>query len=593
MPSITLLLPCLAPAAAGLVDEPRTPFVAILWDGDAPFARLARDDDQWHELIAIDDVPVSRILAHSRRVHGSRWRKRFAEDLIDLLLEMGHKPGATMKLTSRARGSDGIVTRTDVPATGENRRAVIDSRDRLDPIGATCDLAILRRALESSYAYLHRTGHDPRPALARIEAQAASGAPLSVDRFAVDVAKALAPLGDGHTGVVDLAQRLPRGYLPALIENQGDRLVAIAADRSSLVSDQHPYLTHIDGIPVELWLRAAGGVAPHGSEAFVTRQCTRLLRYVAFLRGELGRTESDRVALTLAAVDGARTSTVRLPLADDRPIHGSWPGTQSRLMENNVGYLRIAEMDDDASFLAGLRRWMERFRDTRGLVIDVRGNGGGSRAALLMLLPYFLSGAAPARVVNVAAYRIPPEAAKPGPEGFLNDRFLYPRGWNGWSADAHRAIEALAAGFRPEWDFRGGASNAGAVGARDQFSELHYCVVTADASTPFRYRQPVIVLMNADCFSATDIFLGAFKGLSGVTLMGTPSSGGSGRAQPVELPNSRVTVRLSSMASFQPDGRLYDGRGIEPDVVAHPVPTDFTGATDTVLDAAVARLVSP
>jgi C-terminal processing protease CtpA/Prc len=41
------------------------------------------------------------------------------------------------------------------------------------------------------------------------------------------------------------------------------------------------------------------------------------------------------------------------------------------------------------------------------------------------------------------------------------------------------------------------------------------------------------------------------------------------------------------MASFQPNGKLYDGNGIQPDIVIEPVPTDFIGRTDTFLDRAI------
>jgi len=41
------------------------------------------------------------------------------------------------------------------------------------------------------------------------------------------------------------------------------------------------------------------------------------------------------------------------------------------------------------------------------------------------------------------------------------------------------------------------------------------------------------------------------------------------------------------MASFQPNGKLYDGNGIQPDIVIEPIPTDFIGKTDSVLEAAI------
>ena len=44
------------------------------------------------------------------------------------------------------------------------------------------------------------------------------------------------------------------------------------------------------------------------------------------------------------------------------------------------------------------------------------------------------------------------------------------------------------------------------------------------------------------------------------------------------------------MASFRADGKLYDGKGVEPDVEAWPEPTDVIGRTDTVLDRAVKKV---
>ena len=98
-----------------------------------------------------------------------------------------------------------------------------------------------------------------------------------------------------------------------------------------------------------------------------------------------------------------------------------------------------------------------------------------------------------------------------------------------------------------------------------------------------------MVLQDGGCFSATDVFLGALKGWPRVTLMGEASGGGSGRARRYRLAHSGIEVRLSSMASFRPDGRLYDGAGIAPDVRVEATVADLLGRSDTVLDAAIAH----
>ena len=86
---------------------------------------------------------------------------------------------------------------------------------------------------------------------------------------------------------------------------------------------------------------------------------------------------------------------------------------------------------------------------------------------------------------------------------------------------------------------------------------------------------------------AADIFLAAFKGVKNITLMGQPSGGGSGARIKYRLKHSLIAVNLSSMASFRPDGRLYEGLGITPDVPLEPEPEYFIGKSDHTLTAAL------
>ena len=94
--------------------------------------------------------------------------------------------------------------------------------------------------------------------------------------------------------------------------------------------------------------------------------------------------------------------------------------------------------------------------------------------------------------------------------------------------------------------------------------------------------------MNSKCFSATDIFLAGLKDTPNVILMGTPSGGGSARAVTARLGN--FSARFASMASFQPDGRLFDGNGVQPDVHIDPIPEYYIGVRDNLFEAAVERI---
>ena len=50
------------------------------------------------------------------------------------------------------------------------------------------------------------------------------------------------------------------------------------------------------------------------------------------------------------------------------------------------------------------------------------------------------------------------------------------------------------------------------------------------------------------------------------------------------------SARLASMASFQPDGRLFDGNGVQPDVHIDPFPEYYIGVRDNQFEAAVERI---
>jgi C-terminal processing protease CtpA/Prc len=150
------------------------------------------------------------------------------------------------------------------------------------------------------------------------------------------------------------------------------------------------------------------------------------------------------------------------------------------------------------------------------------------------------------------------------------------------SSEAERtAITDFARSFKPRWQL-----------PANQFSQWHYMALSRlNEADIYHYTSPVIILMNSRCFSATDIFLAAFKGMKNVTLMGTPSGGGSALVEERSLGNSPFTVRLGSMASFQATGELFDSKGVQPDVVIHPTPDYQIGKSDNVLSEAVRRIM--
>jgi hypothetical protein len=451
------------------------------------------------------------------------------------------------------------------------------------------DLDELEWLLENRYSYLKLKGVNYKAALDSIRTSLGDG--IKRISFGYQLAKFIALFGDGHSCIASPSvhlRSLCSGFLPFLVEESDGQLVAFKSDRSDFVDPNYPFLQALDGVAIDSWLQAASQFVARGSPQFLRYHSIRNLRYIECLRKELGHNYSRSVRVELASANGSRTKQIELPLAKERPIYGFWPRpeveiksqedirVESRILPQNIGYLRIIASLEEPEFLDGLVEAMNQFKETDGLIIDIRKGIGGTRAPLRVLFPFFMAQNDLPYVVNVAAYRLGTRNRKEEFEG----RYLYRASSPHFSQTEQAIVTQLAVKFRPEW-----------VSPPEAFSQWHYFVISPSKDKRYYYYdKPVVILMDTWNFSAWDIFLGALKGWKNITLMGQPSGGGSGCRQSYRLCNSQIKIRLSSMASFQPNGRLYDGNGIQPDVFIEPIPTDFIGETDSILQAAIQKL---
>ena len=471
----------------------------------------------------------------------------------------------------------------------EGHNATADSSDfTLDPVLAIrasgpysvadylADVDELERRLLDQSSYLTRLGFDGPGAIAALRRSIDAG--TRPERFARDVEKLVMRIGDCHAAVWPGTATPGRGFLPIRPADTGSGIAALGIDRDGPLDPGCPYLESIDGEPLGRWLDAAAGFVARGSPQFVRRRSIERLGDLGPIREELGLPPSEVVVIGLRSEDGLEHATRRLRPANQRyGIARVRPGP-TRLLGGDIGYLRIPEMDDRLvePSVAAIRS----FRGTKGLIIDVRDNEGGTYGVMRGIYGFFVPDDAGPRVTNIAAYRL---AADFAPD-HIEYRPTHRADWAGWDDRERLAIRRAAAAFRPEWTPPPG-----------KFSDWHYMLLGRDRSgrgAPaggdyFAYDRPVVVLSNAGSFSATDGFLNAFADLPGVTIVGEPSGGGSGSTRRFRLPATRLNVALSSMASFRPDGRLFDGRGIEVDVAARPKLEDYTTDADSVLERAI------
>jgi RNA polymerase sigma factor (sigma-70 family) len=98
------------------------PFTGVRWRGEIPEVEV---NDAWVELVAIDGLASERIVAFAKQRYPKPadvlWRKRFSEDLVDVLTAMERPPRRKVELTVKDL-KDGRTSTVRAAMTKENRQ---------------------------------------------------------------------------------------------------------------------------------------------------------------------------------------------------------------------------------------------------------------------------------------------------------------------------------------------------------------------------------------------------------------------------------------------------------------------------------------
>jgi hypothetical protein len=195
---------------------------------------------------------------------------------------------------------------------------------------------------------------------------------------------------------------------------------------------------------------------------------------------------------------------------------------------DKIGFLAIYSWDTGPRIPAQCDEALEQMRDTRGLIVDVRLNGGGDE----------------------------PTAGKVAGR-FLASDFVYAYS-----------------------QYRNGPSHT-------NLTEKYARKVQPRG--PWRYDRPVVLLIGQRCMSSSESFVGMMTGATNVTTMGDHTCGSSANPRIVRLPLD-ITVSVPRWIDCLPDGTPLDERGFQPQVRFEPKPGAFEGERDDLLAAALDRL---
>jgi C-terminal processing protease CtpA/Prc len=237
---------------------------------------------------------------------------------------------------------------------------------------------------------------------------------------------------------------------------------------------------------------------------------------------------AGKVKVTVEQADGKRLTTELTWSDGDAAVlfEAPTPGPHFKVLPSEFGYLDLVNLLPEEVDAA-----MEAVKDTKGLIIDIRGYPKGT------------------------GFQV-------GPRLGTNPR---PAGTSTMCIPIVRA--------------NGGESDRTCESFMQQL----------DVWTGRRYTAPVVVLINLDAISQSEHTCLIFEAYAPVTFVGSPTRGANGNIARVDLPGNAGLV-YTGMEVKHADGRQLQVVGITPDVPASPTLAGLRAGKDEVLDKAVSVL---
>jgi len=194
---------------------------------------------------------------------------------------------------------------------------------------------------------------------------------------------------------------------------------------------------------------------------------------------------------------------------------------------DGIGYIAIDRLTDP-NLSQGFDEVLENMERTRGLILDLRSNGGGSEPLGLEIAGSFLDGE---HVYAKSQYRNGPRHVDLTPP--------------------------MSRKCRPK--------------------------------DPWHYVAPVIVLQGQRTMSSAEGLVLMLSQCPQVTTLGERTAGSSGSPRVLNA-GAGITVRLPRWIDLDAQGRPFDAVGIFPQIVVNTQAADFAGDADPVLAVALERL---
>lgn len=399
-------------------------------------------------------------------------------------------------------------------------------------------------------------------------------------------------IGDRHAGVSEFEEKdrfdyfLPFALAPAPYNEDREGVYALRSEtkNDSLYFDYFlsgfPKLKSLEQLGISELIRRTGWEDYHaGYEA----KKIRVLEDLQRIKKELYKIGIPLNENTVRATftNGVRDTVITIPLSQKQVkwvetpfnyINARQSPYHFSVMRDGIAYLRISEMfglDDEKTFAKELRGFFEEIKTSRSLIIDLRNNSGGNRDILTLIAPYIINKADRPYVANLVRVR----KHNASENLHLSGRYLFPYGSTHFSSEERLAIDKFMSEFSPKLN----CDTA-------KYSEYYFMILPAKNDTSaYFYDKPVYILVNEVVFSAASVFVCSLKDLPNIYVAGEKCGASSGRSTTLELKNSRINIKLSTMVSFQRNGDPLDATEIHPDIYLPRDEPQILGIRDSQL----------
>lgn len=369
--------------------------------------------------------------------------------------------------------------------------------------------------------------------------------PIQIDsnQFHTEMVKLTAQLDD--PGIHLSPNIIPTGQLPFTLRPMGDFWLALDSLDNPL-SLEHPFVTHIGGIPMSRWLKTAQHFIPSSQQNSLSLQ-RQWLSQINILRAEMGLELSDTVTLSLSNGEDLKTQLELIVPVKVRPTYRE---LLLASVDEKMTPIKISDLNKLSTDHHLLSRLQLAFKNQL-TVLDLREASGANDKLLNILIDEFadfmpLNSLSPINsVFTLARYRRSSD--------FKSD-YLRP--------DYFRPLDELT--FFEQVQI----SAVKRVIEREKpthFSQVYGRRIQTETGKK-THSNRLVLLIGPQCRQECEWIAYLAQNWSRATLIGERTLGDIGKHYRFRLPNSKLSIGLTTSLNYSNQGMLLSGVGTQPDI---------------------------